>query len=125
MVGTGDARKWTTINPAPNSVFPQEPVGGRKGAGCIIFDTYMDDSQLANAAVRRSAGGPYVSDRWWFGNGSGYYLVSFDFQPHAAGSITMSTVAEACRNKNPATYGDTRKLSGDRMTYCSNKDWPF
>ncbi|HUS45418.1 MAG TPA: hypothetical protein VM219_05245, partial [Phycisphaerae bacterium] len=125
MVGAGDARKWTTINPAPNAAFPAVAVGGRKGAGCIIFDTYMDESQLPNLAVQKTAGGPVVSDRRWFANGSGRYLVSFDFESHAAGSVTMKGEADFCKNKNPATYGSTRKLSGDRQTYGEDKEWSF
>jgi hypothetical protein len=124
MIGV-TGKEWTTLNPAPNAVFPQESVGGRKGAGCIIFDTYMDESQLPNVAVQKTAGGPVVSDRRWFANGSGHYLVSFDFESHAAGSITMKGEADCCKNKNPSTYGSTRKLSGDRQTYGEDKAWSF
>jgi hypothetical protein len=124
MVGAGDARKWTTINPAPNAVFPAGAVG-RKGAGCIIFDTYMDDAFSADLAVQKVSVNAPVSARRWFDNGSGKYLVSFDFDSHAAGSITLRAEADCCKNKNPATYGSTRKLSGDRQTYGEDKEWSF
>ena len=53
-------KEWTTLNPAPNAVFPQGPAGGRKGAGCMISDTYMDDSVSADLAVQKvSANAPF------------------------------------------------------------------
>jgi len=56
----------------------------------------------------------------------GKHLVSFDFEPHAAGSITLRAEADFCKNKNPATYyGSTRNLSGDRWTYGEDKEWSF
>ena len=39
--------QWTTLNPSTHretDVFPQFAVGGGIHAGCIIFDTYMDDN---------------------------------------------------------------------------------
>lgn len=116
---------WTTLNPAPNAVFPAGPVGGRKGAGCIIFDTYMDEAHLPNMAVQKTVGGPVVSDRRWFANGSGRYLVSFDFDSHVAGGITMKGEADFCKNKKETTIGYTRKLSGDRRIYGSDWPWSF
>jgi hypothetical protein len=121
----GEIGKWTTINPAPNAVFPSAAVGGRKGAGCIIFDSYMDSSLSADLAVQKVSVNAPVSPRRWFANGSGNYLDSFDFDRHAAGSITLRAEADFCKNKKPANYGSTRKMSGDRQTYGEDKDWSF
>jgi hypothetical protein len=122
MVGEGDARKWTTINPAPNAVFPAGGVTHR-GAGCIIFDTYMESTEpyTPNEAVRIVRG--TVSDRWWFGNGSGQYLVSFTFPPHAFNSIALRAFGSSC--VHASLPFDLRWMSGDRQTYGAHKEWSF
>jgi hypothetical protein len=123
MVGA-PMKRWTTLNAAPNAVFPTDPVGGRR-AGCILFDTYMDEDQLANMALQQTAGAA-VSDRRWIKNASGcYYLVSFDLPAHGAGSINMKGEADFCKNKKSVPYGSTRKMSGDRHTYGEDKAWSF
>ena len=120
----GDVSKWTTLNPAPTlpePVFPQQLVS-RKGAGCIIFDTYMDDSQDPGQAVVVKTGSG-VHEQRWFPNMGGYdYLVSFDFDN---GGVTMQAEADQCLNRDPVGGADKRKLSGDRQTYESDKEWSF
>jgi hypothetical protein len=126
----GVVAKWTTLNPAPNAAFlqPGDPNKGRKGAGCIIFDTYMQtqpDCPPNWAVVLGTPAGP-VSDRWWFANESGNaFLVSFDFDAHAPGGISLRAIANCCKNRNPTNYGAIRMLSGDRQTYGQEKDWSF
>jgi hypothetical protein len=111
--------------PAPAPAVPSGAKAVGPTAGCILFDTYMDEDQLANMAVQQ-IGGAGVSDRRWIKNASGcYYLVSFDLPAHGAGSINMKGEADFCKNKKSVPYGSTRKMSGDRHTYGEDKAWSF
>jgi hypothetical protein len=122
--GCGETHKWTVLCPSPNAVFPTEAVGNRRGAGCIIFDTYMDTFYPADDAVI-SASGQGVSSRRWFGNPSAPYCVSFDFDKRNLGGILMRAVAENCAANN-LFWGYGSKLDGDRV--APNRDdleWQF
>ena len=122
---------WTTLNPATHKAFPSFGVE-TKGAGCIIFDSYMDDDgddQNPNLAVRvdRGAG---VSARRWFTNSDDprrAYGVSFDFPKHGKGSITTRAEADNCLNWEIVADPPhpQRRLSGDRVQYGSDKAWSF
>ena len=114
MVATDeDVAKWTTLNPAPNHTIVTTAMG--KGAGNIVFDTYMHNRVDPSDAVFPTAGS--TSARRWFGNGSGKYGVSFDTDGFG---ISMRAEADLCRNKS--SYG-ARKMSGDRQNYGKDKDW--
>jgi len=85
----------------------------KKGAGAILFDTFMSLTYPPDSAVvfPRGSGG----SRRWFGFKKHKFGVSFDFSeaiPHA------KAVAENC-----ADYYDGCKLSGDGKTYGSDKEW--
>lgn len=108
---------WTTLNPAPTDAFPHVS-DNRKGAGCIIFDTYMYDGMSPSNAVMVTSGS--VSSRRWFGNGSGSYGVSFDYDKTGGGTQQLHAEADNCYDQS-----NSRKMDGDRHTYASDKDWSF
>jgi len=66
MFGNG----WSTLCPAPVAFYPDADPGQRKGWGCIIFDTYMDDTISATDALTMVAGGAAVTNVRWLGNGT-------------------------------------------------------
>ncbi len=113
----GDAGYWTTLNPAPNHVFPNSSVANRKGAGCIVFDTYM--AQIA-PDIAVTVGSGSVSSRRWFSNGSGVYGISFDFDKTGGGAQQLHAEADVCTQES-----NQRRMAGDRHTYGSDKDWSF
>lgn len=124
---TGDG--WTTLGPAPilsnDNIFPEfisSPTGTkRKGYGGIIFDTYMDDTFTANAAVQHPYGGK-VSTRRWIYNSVGAYGISFDFDLTQGGTIHLNAVADKCTSK-ALLYNENKKLSGNRETYGKDYEW--
>lgn len=127
MHGNGDnTHKWTTLCPAPNAVFPTAAPGNRKGAGCIIFDTYMNDDISADEAVTKAAGAMPVSTRRWFGNPDAIpYLVSFDFDKRGGGTATMRANADKCRSCENHTEGG-RYMDGNRVAPNGDKkEWAF
>jgi hypothetical protein len=64
----------------------------------------------------------------WFGNESGKYGVSFDFESHA-GAATMTAVAAKCRNRCWPNWTEDwmrRQLDGNRVKpNTDNKPWSF
>ncbi|MDK1031836.1 MAG: hypothetical protein QGD94_07515 [Planctomycetia bacterium] len=65
-----------------------------------------------------------VGARQWFGNASGKYGVSFDFDLTGGGNITMRAEADNCKNEIAETVGN-RKMAGDLNVYTKDKDWSF
>jgi len=116
---------WTTIHPAPNNVYPESTISSRKGAGCIIFDTYMDDSITANDALTITSGS--ISTRRWIQNISYKYGISYDFDKTGGGTQQLHAEADNCINKLSITgpSSASRKMSGDRVNYGSDKNWSF
>jgi len=106
---------WTTLNPAVRSAFPDGVAGNRKGSGCILFDTYMDDSVPAHSAVTNVSGS--ISGLRWIDNGSGRIGITFEFDKTGGGAQEVKARADKCRNKKPVSGCDNRKLSGDGATY--------
>ena len=126
---------WTTLNPSPNKnwvgseyylTFPTGPAN-RKGAGCIVFDTYLEDEQGDNGqdpskAVKVKVG-TGVTDRRWFPNAGGNdFLVSFDFEH---GGVTMQADADFCLNLDTDEAAPRRKMSGERLESGKDKEWAF
>ncbi len=115
---------WTTLCPAPLAVFPASSPGSRKGWGCIIFDTYMDDSYAAAQAVTKLSGSCGVSNFRWVDNGSGKYCLGFNFDNTGGGGATMRAHADKCKNDCDGDLG--RKLDGNRIQENEDdRDWTF
>ena len=124
ITGTG----WTTLCPATVSVFPQDgdTVGNRKGWGCIIFDTYMDDgpNYKPDKAVTKTSGNCAITSQRWFGNEIGKFGIGFNFDNVNRNGATMRVIAQLCRNKvlaglNRALDGNGIQPNGD------DKQWTF
>ena len=94
-----------------------------KGAGYVVFDTYMNDSIAANDAVAKTGGAASISDRRWFGTVYGKYGISFDFT-WANDNLQLRALGTKCMNKGfqYTDYG-SRQMEGDSMTYGSNYDF--
>jgi hypothetical protein len=125
--GCGQTHKWTVLCPSPNALFPWEPVGARRGAGCIVFDTYMDIGNAADEAVIVASGAGGCSPRRWFGNAAGAYGISFDFDKRIfVGGILMRAVAEKCAANALFGWGMGSKLDGDRVApNRDDREWDF
>jgi len=120
-----DGNNWTTLCPAPladNAVFPDTAAGNRKGWGCIIFDTYMNQNNPASDALLKLSGCP-TTDHRWFGNSDGVYGLGFDFDKTGGAGTTMRAVADKCRNDGGSKG---RQMDGDRVTPSGdNREWSF
>lgn len=118
---------WVTLCPSPVAVFPSSSPGPRKGWGCIVFDTYMDDNVAASTALTKTSGSCSVSNIRWLDNGSGKYAIGFDFDNTSGGGATMTAHADKCENKAaPTGVNLGRKLDGDRVKpNGDDKTWPF
>ncbi|MCX6034525.1 MAG: hypothetical protein NTV38_06060, partial [Chloroflexi bacterium] len=86
----------TTLSAAP---LRSGPMSIRtKGAGYVVFDTYMNDSIAANDAVAKTGGAASISDRRWFGTVYGKYGISFDFT-WANDNLQLRAFGTKCMNK--------------------------
>jgi len=116
---------WTTLCPSPMldaAVFPTTSPGVRKGWGCVIFDTYMNDTISAQDAVVKLSGCPTSNFRW-VGTAAGNYIVGFDYDNTAGSGATMRAVSDKCKNQD-ADGG--RKLDGNRQKpNGDDRDWSF
>jgi len=124
---------WTTLCPAPmrdDPVWPDANPGNRYGWGCIIFDTYMDDTIGANTALTCEGGGPTNDHRWGAstrkdGTGTAYgeYLLGFDFDKTSGTATTMKAEADNCKNKDP---DGGREIDGNRIQPSKDdRTWPY
>ncbi len=111
--------KWTTLGPSPQLV-GKTGLRENKGSAAIVFDTFMDPTLSADSAVVFTSGSGSV--RRWFGlsaTDTHKFGISCDFY----GAIPyMKSCADQCKNEKIGT-GTTRKLTGDRVTYGSDKAW--
>lgn len=120
-----DGNGWTTLCPAPiatNAMFPDIAIGNRTGWGCIIFDTYMCNTNAPDDALLKTAGCP-TSDHRWLGNINGFYGIGFDYDKTGGGATTMRALADKCRNDG----GEGRKMDGNRATppYGTDCEWSY
>jgi len=126
-----DGNDWTTLCPAPmrdDPVWPDANPGNRYGWGCIIFDTYMDDTIGANTALTCESGGPTHDHRWGAptkkdGTGTAYgkYLLGFDFDKTSGAATTMKAEADNCKNPDGG-----RKMDGDRtQPNGDDRSWSY
>jgi hypothetical protein len=127
-----DGNYWTTLCPAPMKnndypVWPNIDPGNRYGWGCIIFDTYMNDSISSTDALTKNSGGS-TYDHKWRGNATGKYILGFDYDKTDGTETTMQAVGIKCKNKDP---DGGRALDADRTkpnatsTAPENKDWTY
>ncbi|MFH1232163.1 MAG: hypothetical protein V1709_11785, partial [Planctomycetota bacterium] len=121
---------WTILCPAPmvdDAVFPEPSVDKRKGWGCVIFDTYMNDTVSADSALKKLSGGN-TSNHRWAGNSYGKFILGFDYEEGQNILTEMQAVGKECRNSDP---DGGRRLDGDRIkpndvdTKPDNKEWSF
>jgi len=107
-----DGNKWTTLCPVPieqNATWPDSDPGERHGWGCIIFDTYMDDTASAEDALVCTSGGP-ISDQSWCGDtGYGKFVLGFNYDNTSGGGASLKAVADYC------TDHGGKKMDGDRV----------
>jgi hypothetical protein len=123
--GSGQTHKWTVLCPSPKALFPAETVGARRGAGCIVFDTYMNMDNAADEAVIVESGAGGCSARRWFGNARGAYGISFDFDRRNSGGILMRAVAEKCAAKGFWPIPSCN-LDGDGIQpNLDDREWDF
>jgi len=101
--------------PAPVAKFPSASPGTRKGWGCIVFDTYMNEDVAAGDALSKVSGGCTISNIRWIENGSGRYAIGFDFDNSGAGGATMKAEADECVHAS-GIAGSGRRLDGDGVT---------
>ena len=118
--------EWTTLAPAPVAVFPDSPPGNRRGWGCVVFDTYMDDTfASASQALVKVTGACAVSNFRWVDNGSGSFCVGFDFDNPVVGGTQMKAVSEKCLHESGNSGGGS-ELDGDRISpNGDDKIWGF
>jgi len=119
-----DGNDWTTLCPAPmkeSPVWPKTNPGDRKGSGCIIFDTYMND-YWPNVVDRLSGRSTY--DHNWIDNDYGPFGFRFKFG-ETGGTTTMRADWEECRNYSHGIILG-RQLDGDRKApNKDHKEWSF
>ena len=121
--------EWTTLCPAPmanNSTYPAS-ASGKKGYGCVIFDTYMNDEIPAKEALKKVSGGP-TSNHRWDGSAEEKFILGFDYDNTGYIPTTMRVVGDRCRNADP--YGG-RGLDVNRVAPNStdkkseNLEWSY
>jgi hypothetical protein len=124
MSGNG----WTTLCPAPMAERRVWPAGSAFGFGfgCIIFDTYMNDTRSPGDALIRTMGGPTCNHRWGpetVEDAGTKFLLGFDFENPPGVSTRMIAVATECTNKDP---DGGRELDGDRVApHKDPADWGY
>jgi len=123
-----DGNYWTTLCPAPLEIAPVYPASAvtenRKGWGCILLDTALDNTPLATDAVVKESGGAVISDTHWLKDSEGnFYGIGFTFDKSADISpTTMKAISDKIRNKG--TEG--RQMDGNRVQpNADDKQWSF
>ena len=93
LIGDG----LSTFCPSPQAVFPVTQDEAEAGWGCILFDSFMDDSVSAGTAVVPISGN--VGTRSWEGNDNGNFFIDFH---HFKTPATVEAVGDKCRSsQNP------------------------
>ena len=121
-----DGNDWTTLCPAPmkeSPVWPQSNPGNRKGAGCIIFDTYMNDCVEDDPVYRLS--GRNITDSGWIENTKASFGWRFKFGS-TGGTTKMKADGIMCNSYHEGIINLGRELDGDRKTpNKDHKEWSF
>ena len=110
----GDGR--TTLCPAPQQVFPTSVGGAKAKWGCILFDTYMDNSISAGTAVVPVTG--TINSRQW---GQDAFYIDFT---HNGQSGKAKAVNENCRSLGQPS----KRMDGDGkapLIVDDDKEWEW
>jgi len=97
-----------------DSVYPALAVTEkRKGWGCILLDTILDNTPPAADALVKVSGGAVITDTHWLKSADGnYYGVGFTFDKTNNNSpTTMKAVSDKIRSQG--TGG--RQMDGNRV----------
>ena len=123
-----DGDPWTTLCPAPLAINPVYPASAvtekRKGWGCILLDTALDNTSPANTAVTKVSGGATISGTHWLMNAEGKaHGIGYTFDKTSDNSsTTMKTLSNSIRNHG----ADGRTMDGDRVQpNADDKQWSF
>ena len=123
-----DGNPWTTLCPAPLAVGPVYPASAvtekRKGFGCILLDTALNNTPPATGAVIKDSGGATISDTRWLKDADGnFYGIGFTFDKTSDNSsTTMKAVSDKIRNKGAGG----RAMDGDGVQPNEDdKQWSF
>ncbi len=111
---------WTTLCPAPVTIFATLPYPGfpgpgaddpspGKGWGCLTFDTYMGESVPASQVISHAA----VSNVRWVTLGAGRRGVGFNYDKGLSSTIWLNVQTEGCRNEG---VGGGRKVDQNRIS---------
>ena len=111
-------------------LFPPDgtPPGNRFGWGCVVFDTYMDDSLGATDALVGVAGPPVGQQHWGAPTAYGptvygRFVLGFSYDKTSGTGITVKAIADKCRNKG---VDGGREMDGDRQTPSKDdRSWSF
>ena len=117
LVGDG----LSTLCPVPQRVFPLTSLEVKTGWGCILFDSFMDNSFSANNSVVPSLGS--VGTRSWGGNSSGMFFIDFLYTGFG---ISIEAVSDNCRS---AGSEQGRPMDGDGIAPMpingQSKEWSW
>ena len=104
---------WTTLCPAPAASGAWTPdamvPAGRKGWGCLIFDTYMSDACPAAQVFS----GDGISDVRWVNLGAGLRAVGFHYDKAAVNPVWLNVNTRDCVSEGP---GGGRSVDYDRVS---------
>ena len=132
LYGVGSVRMdgdpWTTLCPSPLVSSPVYPVSAitenRKGWGCVLLDTALDNTPPATDAVIKESGGATIFDTHWLKDSDGrFYGVGFTFDKTLDNSTTaMKAVSDKIKNQGP----EGRAMDGNRVQpNADDKQWLF
>ena len=127
-----DGDWWTTLCPAPLEiapVYPASPVNeNRKGWGCVLLDTALDDTPPAKDAMVKTLGGVIISDEHWLKDTEGnFYGIGFTFDKSLDNSTaTMEALSDKIRSKIKDIFSGPRQMDGDRVQpNTDDKQWSY
>ena len=83
----------STLCPTPQSVFPTTTEESKAKWGCILFDSYMDNSVSAVTAVVPITG--TIGTRSWKENGTGSFFIDF---LHSGSGVSVEAIGNKCRS---------------------------
>ena len=123
---------WTTLAPAhisanawmPISLFPLPGSSASfgKGWGCVIFDTYLDDTISAASAIQQLSGSA-ISEVRWVQLGAGKRAIGFKYDKSGDESIQLRLVPGEIRNLGSS--GGRPTVKRDDSWSTGYLDWGF
>lgn len=119
---------WTTLCPAPLAlapVYPDSTVNEkRKGFGCILLDTALDNTRPATDAVVKNSGGAVIFNTHWLEDTKGsFYGVGFTFDKTTDNArTTMKAISTQIRNEG----AEGRQMDGNRIhPNNDDREWSY